>query len=66
MLVGGKHIPAGTAEQTWFAMDEKSMSLPQSEHLIVGIWLARRGGKCIMLLISLNLFPTTGNPALPQ
>ena len=66
MRVGENLIPAGTAGQTWFAMDEESMSLPQSEHFIVGIWLARRGGKSSMLLISLKLCSTTRDPALPR
>ena len=40
----------GPVEQMWLVINDGSMSCPQSEHLMVGTWLARRGGKFMVLL----------------
>jgi hypothetical protein len=46
-----QNLLADVDEQLWLSIKDASMSVPQSEHLMIGTCLAMRGGKFIVLLI---------------
>jgi hypothetical protein len=46
-----QNLLADVDEQLWLSIKDASMSVPQSEHFMVGTCLPMRGGKFIVLLI---------------